>query len=276
MYSTDRAKALDYTLSCLRDMPLYDQCQKTLIVDGKIDIIPFDWNCVQVPRTKDGFCWARMWDAGVGTAIFDNILYLDSDRLLPKNLLQLIVNNIKDNVFLYTRHHFLMLEEVPLKECKKFISYPDVKTALSDINFIGKLKFDPRHGEPFHGPSKNVMSGSTAFTKNTYWKLGGVDHWYCGHGAYADSDFHMQASVAGCELIDLELLELHYPHFKLADNKSPISDEKLYQLSLDNFIYYCNKWKLPMILAERLASRCNIPNPSSYVKRKLASYGKCQ
>ena len=35
------------------------------------------------------------------------------------------------------------------------------------------------------------MSGSVAFTKKTYIRLGGVDPWYRGHGAFADTDFSL-------------------------------------------------------------------------------------
>lgn len=271
MYSTDRAKALEYTLSCLREMPLYDESQRTLVVDGKVDAIPSDWEHVQVPRSDGKFCWGRMWDAGVCTARNEQIVYLDSDRLLPKNYLQLVAKKVKDDLFLYTSKHFMMTRELSVASCKKFLENRNPMALLGHDEFLGSAKYEPRYGDPVHEPSKNVMSGSTAFTKRTYMRLGGVDHWYCGHGAFADTDFHLQAATGGCEFLDLELPELHYPHNKLGVDSKALDNQSLYMMALDNFIYYCSKWGLPMALAEGLAHRSGVKRPSNYVDKKLKS-----
>lgn len=268
MYSTDRSDALSHTISCLKYMKLYDKCQKTLVVDGKIDRIPSDWQAIQIPRNSNGFCWGRMWDAGVYSARYEKIVYLDSDRLMPENYLNIVNEKIDDDVFIFTSKHFLMLEALPIQTCKDLLKMPEIETSLIMPNYIGRFKYEVRHQFPFHGPGKNVMSGSVAFNKKTYNKLGGVDHWYCGHGAFADSDFHMQASVAGCNFIDLEIPELHYPHKKI-DNNTILNEKKLYYMGLDNFIYYCKKWNLPMKLADGLAERCGESRPSKYVDNRL-------
>jgi len=267
MYSTDRFEALDYTISCLKDMKLYKESQKTLVVDGKIDKIPKNWEVVQVPRFNNKFCWAKMWDAGVLTSQNEKIVYLDSDRLLPSNFLELIYENLEDNLFLFTSFHFMMQQKISLEKCKKILnsSAEQFKEEL-DLSF---LRYEPLQAEPFHGSGKNVMSGCTAFTRKTYLKLGGVDHWYCGHGAFADSDFHMQAASAGCEFVDLQIPQIHFIHKKLDNNQNSLKDKDLWLLSLENFIYYCQKWKLPMALAESMAVRCDIKNPHSYVSKKL-------
>lgn len=271
MYSTDRAKALDYTLACLREMPLYDQCQRILVVDGKIDKAPDDWEPVQVPRHAGKFCWGRMWDAGVCTAVHENIVYLDSDRLLPRNYLELVSRKLKPDTFIFTSKHFMMMKELSVQSCQKFLSHKNPMFLLAHDEFLGSARYEPRLGEPVHEPSKNVMSGSTAFTKKTYMRLGGVDHWYCGHGAFADTDFHLQAAMGGCKFIDLEIPELHFPHNKLGEDKKALDNETLYKLGLDNFIYYCFKWSLPMALAEGLAHRSGIKRPAHYVEKKVKS-----
>lgn len=268
MYSKDRSVPLSHTINCLRDMPLYSSSQKTLVVDGKIDKIPYDWEAIQVPRIKNKFCWAKMWDAGVFSSRFEKIVYLDSDRMLPTNYLELVNNSLKDDCFIFTSMHFNMLKEVDIDLCKSILQNKTFEEFISDEKTMGLVRYEERFIEPYHGPAKNVMSGSTAFTKKTYFKLGGVDHWYCGHGAYADSDFHMQASSNGCEFIDLKIPELHYIHNKV-ENKTVLKDKELWKLSLDNFIYYCDKWKLPFILAESLALRCGIDRPSLYINNFL-------
>ncbi len=267
MYSKDRAQAMEHTLSCLRDMPLYDSCQKMLIVDGKIDKIPQDWEAIQVPRINGKFCWGRMWDAGVGSALNDKIVYLDSDRFLPTNYLTLVNDKLKDDMFLFTSMHFMMVQNIPIEICKEILCNQTLADVLKDERSIGKLRYEIRHAVPHHGPGKNVMSGSTAFTKATYLRIGGVDHWYCGHGAFADSDFHMQAAVNECYFYDLEIPELHYPHSK-EDKGVELKDQELWLLGLDNFIYYCRKWKLSMTLAKSLAVRCGITKPDSYIIKK--------
>lgn len=251
-------------------MPLYDRCQRTLVVDGKVDAVPPDWEAVQVPRINGKFCWGRMWDAGVFSARNDKIIYLDSDRLLPKPFLTEVRDNLADDMFMFTSSHYMMVSRnVSVEACKRLLAIPDRTSLLTNPEFMGKFRFETRFKENVHGPSKNVMSGSTAFTRKTYIKLGGVDQWYCGHGAFADTDFHMQAATAGCSFLDLNMTELHYHHHKMSDDRVELDDKTLYRMSLDNFIYYCDKWKLPMVLAENLAGRCGVIRPSSYIGKKL-------
>jgi hypothetical protein len=269
MYSNDRAEALKYTLSCLRDMPLYDKCQRTLVVDTKVDSIPEDWQAVQVPRVGGKFCWGRMWDAGVYAAKHDKIIYLDSDRMLPRSFIQQVDDNLQDDVFIFTSRHFMMLSDLSLPLCKNLLEAEEVEEMLLEKEYMGKFKYEVRFEKPCHGPAKNVMSGSTAFTKRTYIKLGGVDHWYRGHGAFADTDFHMQASLDGCRFLDLQMPELHYHHNKMGDSKIELDEVTLRRMGLDNFIYYCDKWGLPMVLAESLAVRCGVMRPQRYVDKKL-------
>ena len=265
MYSTDRLDALKYTVSCLEDMYLYDKCQKTLIVDGKIDLIPPDWEVIQVPRVNNKFCWAKMWDAGVLSAKYEKILYLDSDRLLPKIFLEIIENILEDDLFLFTSKHFMMNTLISIEDCKNVLEYFDKNKNKYSLE---GLRYEIRNENPYHGPEKNVMSGSTAFTKKTYLRLGGVDHWYCGHGAFADNDFHMQAACGDCSFIDLNIPEIHYLHEKIDDKSNPIKQKDLWLMGLDNFIYYCDKWNLPFSLAEGVASQCGVKKPISYVKRR--------
>ena len=267
MYSVDRREALNATISCLEGMDLYDTCQKTLVVDGKMDFFLPDWEIIQVPRVGDDFCWGRMWDAGVCTAKYEKILYLDSDRLLPKSLLIDVNEQTQDDRFLFTSFHFQMLKKMPVEDCKKFLETMHEYGSFTDDRFMGNLKYEARYQEPIHRPGKNVMSGSTAFTKNTYFRLGGVDHWYCGHGAYADSDFHYAAAVGGCEFLDLRLPELHWPHEKIQGG-DVLKEQELWLLSLDNFIRYCVKWGIPMAAAEDLAYRSGIKKARHYVKER--------
>jgi len=268
MYSSDRWTALKSTISCLEKMPIFNQCQKTLIVDEQVENLPLNWNVIPIPRKNGKFCWGRAWDAGVASAQCETVIYLDSDRLLPPNFLDKVHKTIGEKTFLFTSQHYMMLREIPINDIHKFLTCNNPLEMINNDEYIGFARYEPRSQKPVHGPSKNVMSGSCAFTRNTYWNIGGVDHWYCGHGAFADNDFHMQATKHEIKFIDLNLTELHYPHGKKEDGNN-LSNEDLYRLSLDNFIYYCWKWKLPLALAESFAHRCKISRPTRYVDKKM-------
>lgn len=271
MYSNDRMLPFIQMREILKDMPLYNSCQKTLIVDGKLDKAYEDWDAIEVPRINGKFCWGRMWDAGVLSARNESVLYLDSDRMFPKEYLQKVSENIKDDVFVFTSCHFMMHKVVSTDLCREFLKDENY---FSNPNFFEVVQYDPRFKDPVHGPAKNVMSGSTGFTRSTYLKIGGVDHWYCGHGAYADTDFHYQASLAGCKFVDLEIPELHYHHSKNNSLGAKIPYEQLKLMYLDNFIYYCNKWKLPFSLAENLALKSMIKDPKKYVAKVIKEFSK--
>lgn len=270
MYSPDRKEALEFTISCLKKMKFYDACQKTLVVDGQSNEFPSDFEIIKVPRLRGEFNWADMWNAGVCSARHDIVWYLDSDRLLPSNYISLILDNVKENNFVFTSNHFLMLQEMNFAQCQKFMEGEE--GIFLEEEFMGKVKYEVRYKNPVHGPGKNVMSGNTAFLRRTYEKAGGVDRWYRGHGAFADTDFHFKASLNDCDFVDLGVYELHYKHNKLNNKEESLNRVQLYQLSLDNFIYYCNKWDLPVVLAENFALRSGISKPEKYVREKLVDY----
>jgi hypothetical protein len=269
MFSNDRIPQLESTLSCLRDMPGYEECQKTLVVDGSPLVLIPDFDTISVPRVDGEFSWSNMWAAGVCSARNDVILYLDSDRLLPPNYLELVLKSVKDGIFAFTSMHFMMVGDIDLEKCKRLLADPR-PGVFTEPEYLGVFRYEPRFGNPFPGPGKNVMSGNTAFTKRTFLSLGGVDFFYKGHGAFADSDFHMQAAQAGCEFIDLKVPELHCKHPKLDESDLEIEEKRLRLLGLDNFIYYCQKWRMPLSLAESLAFNCGVRDSHKYVRSRLS------
>lgn len=268
MFSNDRVPQLENTLSCLRDMPQYESCQKTLVVDGTPMVLVPGFNTIAVPRINEEFSWSNMWSAGVCCAQHDIVLYLDSDRLLPTNYLELVLSKVKDGVFAFTSTHFMMLQDLDIEECKKLLQNPR-PGIFTEPPYLGVFRYEPRFHNPVTGPGKNVMSGNTAFTKKTFLSLGGVDPWYRGHGAFADTDFHMHAAKAGCQFVDLNVPELHCKHPKLDENDLEVEEKRLRLLGLDNFIYYCNKWKLPLSLAESVGFNCGISDVHKYVRNRL-------
>lgn len=249
MFSPDREVQLDYTIRCLESMRGYDECQKVLVCDGKPRGIPKDFSTIIVPRINGKFSWANMWDAGVNTAKHEIVWYLDSDRLLPPDYLSVVKDLAADNAFIFSSRHYFVLKDMSLHVLQDLLPRDDF---LLDERSVGAFRYEARYAEPPPGPGKNVMSGNTAFTKSTFYALQGVDPWYCGHGAFADTDFHMTAAVAGCRFVDTKLNEFHYHHEK-RDGGTALSDKELIKLALYNFIYYCLKWKLSLAYAEYYA-----------------------
>ena len=101
MYSADRLPQLKTTIRCLEAMDGYQDCQKILVADETTNISPDGWDVVEVPRPKGQFNWAAMWDAGVAMSKHDKILYLDSDRILPRDYLTRVWETLEDNKVLF-------------------------------------------------------------------------------------------------------------------------------------------------------------------------------
>lgn len=256
----------------MRNMPLYDECQKILILDGEMNVDFEELEVVSLERGEE-FNWAQAWWAGVLASKNDKILYLDSDRLLPLNYLERIEPLIEDNKIVYTSNMFTLCLWPGKGTVDSFLEMtPDeVREELRDLKegmIVDDTKFKapvPRHG-------KNPMSGNTAFTKDTFINSGGVDPWYQGHGAFADSDFFMQMYKAGAEFVDVEdAVELHFGHTKKDEGGKNLSGREIGLLSLDNFIYYCKKWSIPKQRAIEVAKSWRIENPDKYVIRRWMS-----
>lgn len=267
-YSDDRYQQLQWTIDFLNKMPEFSQAQKILVVDGETNHKPEGFKIVNVPRENGNFVWSNMWEAGVKASIYDNLFYIDSDRLLPSNFLTLALEQLKEKRFIFTSKHFLILQEYKnIENLWLRVDTAFKKSIIDDPHLAKLVKFDIRHRFPHHGPGKNVMSGSTVFKKQTFLELGGVDKNYCGHGAFADTDFHMTAFQVGCDFIDLNVTELHCYH-----TKEGLSQKSIEKLTLDNFIYYLSKWDLPARLAYNMAANLRIdPN---YVFEKIKEHAK--
>jgi hypothetical protein len=249
MFSPDREVQLDYTIRCLERMNGYQECQKVLVCDGKPRTIPKDFSTIIVPRINGKFSWSNMWEAGVTTAKHEIVWYLDSDRLLPPDYLSLVKDLAADDVFIFSSRHYFVLKNISLQVLQDLLPREDF---LLDERSVGLFRYEPRYIDPPPGPGKNVMSGNTAFTKSTFFRLKGVDPWYCGHGAFADTDFHMTAKIGGCTFVDTKVNEFHYHHDKQEKGKA-LTEQEIHKLSLHNFIYYCLKWNLSMGYAEYYA-----------------------
>jgi len=269
MYSPDRKQYLEKQIHFLKKMTGYDECQKILVVDGLTNVQPDGFDVVEMTRSA-GFNWSRAWQTGVDHSKFDNILYLDCDRLFPKNYLLEIQKALQESpdCFVYTPNLFTIRKYPGEQTIDEILaSHPE---DIKKNNFDGCIMYEPRFTHPVHFPGKNAMSGSVAFAKDTFLRSGGVDSWYEGHGAFADSDFFMQTVRKGLRFYVLpDLVELHFGHTKRDESNNIISDGELKMQGLYNFIYYCKKWGIGFEKAIIVAKNIGVPNPQLHLEEVL-------
>lgn len=230
LFSKDRLPMFRQALDCFSDMEIYPNCQKILCVDGECEPITGFEN-VQVERPNKYYNWSAAWEKGVDAAEFDNILYIDADRILPVDFLTKILDLYEDNTFIFPAKIANMkipVDTITLKKIREnILFYEDMysleERATSSENCIGR---------------KNPMSGCVAFTKKTYLNSGKVDPYYEGWG-YPDTDYFLQTLKKGFNFVSVPCTEIHIYHSNdLRKGKG--------LMNLWNGIRFCKKWKLPV------------------------------
>jgi hypothetical protein len=247
LYSEDRLPQLRQTIECLEEMDGYPQCQKILCVDRTTNVCPADFEVLEVQRPGRFIHWATVREAALSRARYENILWLDSDRILPRDYLRRALAVLAENTFVFPARLYNLLADVPtdlLKRIRDNIqAYPNLLQADH------RAYRDPAHATA----SKNPMSGCVAFTKTTYQNSGGVDPAYHGWG-YSDTDYFMTTFRAGCRFVPLDCDELHLKHHRGPDDS--FQSYRLFGLmNLWNGAYYYRKWKLPLPESMRVLAR---------------------
>jgi hypothetical protein len=214
IYSNDRKRQLDITVSCLQEMDGYAHCQKILCVDGYCDISVPNFDVICVKRNKDFFNWSSMWNASISISKFDNILYLDSDRILPKNYLTKVVSRLEDDKFIYSKVLVRLNKFYELETVKQVRDNPNKHRNLWDVDF--RLPHPPSLAVLSLG--KNPMSGNTAFTKATWVKTGGIDAGFEGWG-FPDTEYYLRTWKMGMKFETIDCVELHLHHGYAVDTK---------------------------------------------------------
>ena len=233
-YNTNRLSQLKKCISCLEELTLYNECQKILCVDGVSNYHPKNFDICEITRPKSGlYNWSKAWETGVSASKHETLLYLDGDRILPKNYLELILDSIQKDTFLYSKNLFYV-DDIETEELK-LICEKCQTSNNSKIELDERLPYPPNLNTLKIG--KNCMSGNTAFKKSTYIKSGGVDPWYEGYGA-ADKDYYIQTYKMGFKHKKLIANELHIKHEKLNPNTKI--------MTLFNNIYCAEKWRMQL------------------------------
>lgn len=232
LYHNERIDELISTIFCLQEMDKYKDCQKILCCDGKTNINPYEFETLEIIRKNNFYCWAKCWEESISICKFDNILYMDSDRILPKNYLIEITNNLKNNMFIFPQKLYKLKNKVPISLIR------NIRDNIKNYNHM--LEPDFRIINPYKAiDKKNPMSGCVAFTKKSFIDSGGLDFSFCGYG-YPDTDYFMKTYKMGYEFKSIDCNEIHLKHDYGKDNKF---------VKLSNFwnkVKFFKKWNIPI------------------------------
>lgn len=181
--------------------------------------------CMQLPAITN---------FGVRHACSDEIVVLESDRILPLGYFRNVITRLRPGIMVTTKK-ILKLKEAVSDEHIRTGQYAAFSDDRSETNKPG---------------SKNMWSGNTAFMKEDYLRAGGMDERYKGYG-WADCDMTNAMTQAGVESVFRDETELHLWHPPQTYGEG---DQK--QMYYDNANLYCKKWNVPL--------PHNIPKVSSY------------
>jgi len=230
LYSNDRKKETETTISCLSDSPEFENCQKILCSDGKSNFHPQNFTVLEVERPITGlYCWANMWDTAVEESENENILYIDSDRILPVNGLSTVIKSIKPNVFSFPKNLYSFKNKQETNKVKNVrdnfkhnidLLFPDQRIWSSAWDAVRR---------------KNPMSGCVAFSKTTFLKSGGLDKMYQGWG-YPDTDYFEKITRIKMKVEPMNMTELHLHH------TYSVNKRRLKLMNLWNGCLFCKKW----------------------------------
>lgn len=230
IYSPDRLKQLEQSIECLKRLSGYADCEKILCVDGRANVRPDSWTVVEIPRKHRHFSWADSWNAAVERASFETMLMLDSDRILPRNYLELVTTAVKDMTFAYSGSLFRAERDCRQDE---LFAFQDE----AEINF--PIRPEKRQACPPDASvtraGKNPMSGNTGLTRSTYRVTGGIDPTFVGWG-YVDTDYYVKTHRMKCEYVALPARELHLHH------GYGVNDFEFHRNNVWNQIKFLRKW----------------------------------
>lgn len=230
LYSPDRKQVFLETLSCLNDLELFADCQKIVCVDNKNNLeLPSEYEIEIVARKNGQYCWANAINAGIARSHHSIFLYLDCDRILPRNYLTLCLENIGPKKVLYSEQIYKILNPLPA-------SY--LKILRDDPNNPIFLVLQERLPHPMADYGMTPFSGNTCMLKQDYLKSGGFDPRFRGYG-FPDIDYFFTTEQQGFQFIKLPgTTELHQYH------EYPIMQYRFIDENTWNAYQLCKKWKL--------------------------------
>lgn len=237
LYSPDRLSQLQITLSCLREMSYIGEI--IVSVDGKANFNSSLVDIVIETQRDNYYCWANCINAGIDACTNENILYVDSDRILPKSYLEISVDLLNDNSFVFPKHLYQLTTDVDINIVR------DIRETPS--KYFHLMKYDPRvYSHPLDSiRQKNPMSGCVCFTKSGYNRSKGFDASFVGWG-YPDTDFYMSTYKQGYCFHAVDCVELHLNHTYDDYIDYVLNRSKVRLMGLWNGVKFADKWGVPV------------------------------
>lgn len=166
----------------------------------------------------------KLLNEGARQASANNLIILDSDRILPQHYFQNTLDKLKSGV---------IISAETLWQLDHAVSDRDIIQGLFSYRVENKSKEN-------RILSRGVTAGNFAIKRDDFWKCGGMDETYTGYG-FEDQDFAKQLQKNNIRTIWIPAVELHLYHEKLTYG---VVDQKM--LFFENARRYCKKWKEPL------------------------------
>jgi hypothetical protein len=160
-------------------------------------------------------------NTGVKYARYNKLIILESDRILPKNYFEEILQELKLGVMITTKK----MNKLTAKATNEEIINGTYDSYCDDRSTNVKLGI------------KNMWSGNTACMKEDFENVGGIDEFYKGYG-WADCDMTLAMEKTGVKSIYKE----NYTELHLWHEGQTYGEGNQKQMYFDNCLYLCKKW----------------------------------
>lgn len=166
----------------------------------------------------------KLSNFGVEQAYSENIVLLESDRILPPGYFADAISKLEPG------------QQVTTKNMLKLTKMASDKDII-DGTFEHRNEYRSVTNELLR---RNMWSGNTLFKKEDFEKAGRMDETYIGYG-WADHDMTCAMEAVGVKSIFREEIELHLYHEPLTYGAG---DQKW--LFIQNGLRFCRKWNQPL------------------------------
>lgn len=227
-FSGDRIDNLNQTLRFLyrREQYLHDAEILLIAQDSYNGLVsPFrDTRIINL--NNQTYCRPKMLNIGAREARYENLVLMDSDRILPTNYFYRNLEDLGRKTVITTRRLFRLLapytdDEIESERIKSLIDFRSYRIIMG---------------------WKNLFSGNTMILRSDYLDTGGMDEEYEGYG-YADNDMTMNVRHRGYNIIYRFEDEYHLYHEYQYVYRGKLVDPQLrILLSAINMMRFCRRW----------------------------------
>lgn len=187
---------MEQTLRFLWDRePHLESAEIVLVAHDKCPDIETPFTTNRIDLKLDTYRKPLMCNVGVDNCKYDDVVLLDSDRILPPHYFYNTWKMLRPGMIISARRLYQLTRD-----------HSDEQIEHNRI----KARKDYR-ANPFRFGSKNLFSGNTFIKKHDYIKIGWMDEQFYGHG-YADNDMTITALRNGLTPHYVDAKEFHLFH----------------------------------------------------------------